>query len=74
MVRRVASLEIRNAEIDECNFVTCGHTAPCDEADAAVADWKMSGCDDSATTPDLSDTEFCGSIAGTPGTIEGSEG
>jgi len=37
------------------------------------ADWKMSGCNDSATTPDLSDTEFCGPVDGPLGPIEGSE-
>ena len=42
-LRRVASLEISNAWIDECDVVTCGHAAPCDEGVAAVADWKMSG-------------------------------
>src|SRR5437899_2992526 len=47
---------------------------PCDEGVAAVADWKMSDCDDSGATPDPSDAEFCESMAGPPGTIEGSEG
>src|SRR5258708_2641509 len=28
VVRRVVSLEIGNARINECAFVTCGHTAP----------------------------------------------
>ena len=44
------------------------------ETVAAISDCKMSGCDDGATTPDLSDAEICGSMAGPPGTIEGSEG
>ena len=71
-LRRVASLEISNAWINECDFVTYGHSDPCDEGVAAVADWKMFDCDDGGATPDLSDAEFCGSIVAPPGTIEGS--
>ena len=74
-LRRVASLEISNAWIDKCNVVTCGHNDPFDETAAAVADWNsemMSGCDDGGATPDPSDAEFCRSIAGSSGTIEGS--
>jgi hypothetical protein len=77
LVTRVASLGISNPRIDESDFVTYGHNDPFDETDAAIAAWNsamMSGWDDSGTTPDLSDTEFRGSIAGRLGPIEGSEG